>query len=424
MSVSQSSKRRHPLLNTSTILSLLLLFFLTMPVTSFADAIPGVPNPAAKILIIYLQSSTTLPYATYSSDMKDAWVTALSALSPAPTIDFLVIPSGDANGIYDNLNTQYPASAGKLSNWCEVFDLRFLPSRNNVFCAPGGQGTNGDLWDDTLTYVGPAGQTDWDIFTAFLSGGGHLYLQGEHHDYYCRNLNLIMFINSVATIPMSQTRPNVIAGVTINTFNTTPDNFNTDPTTITGSLNGFWCGGIGLGKMGSGHALVHADLGGYTDPTYGATGGMSAIFMGWLPADLKTNGRMVVGWETNAYTSAGYQNATSVQVLQNIYDWLASCYDYAIVKTFTDPNLCTSSAPSSFTLCYTNTGIAVPSVTIYDTVPSCLTYINSSVPPTTQTTITSGTKGQYLTWVFTPMPAGANTCITVNFSVAQQPPCP
>jgi len=388
----------------------LAALIMVWPAIIFADPIPGVPNPGEKILIIYLQSNETAPYSTYSSQMKDAWVTALSALVPAPTIQLLEIPSGDTNGIYDNLQATYNTKT--LDNWCEVFDLRFLDTYQNKACA--------GLQDDVLTYVGLPGTTDWDIFTAFLNRGGHLYLQGEHHDYYCRNQNLVMFINSVAKVPMSETRPNVSAAAAITIFNNTPDNFSTDPAAITGTFSTFWCGGISLANMGSGHALVQGDLGAYTDAPYGAMGGMSAIFMGWLPADLKTNGRLVVGWETNGYTSPAYQNATSNQLLINIYDWLASCYKYSITKTFATSELCVGAA-SSFNLCYDNTGIAVPSVDIWDTIPTCLNVTGFSSPPAENTLLSSG---RYVRWHFAPLAPTATTCITVNFTILQAPPCP
>lgn len=369
----------------------------------FSDPTPGVPNPAERILLIYTNCTQ------YNVDLKNAYRNALLSLSPAPTIDELLINCGNRNGFYDELVSTYGVT--NLRNWCEVFDLRFRDDRNN-------QAFDGTIWEDVLTYVGPAGQTDWDLFTDFLNSGGHLYLQGEHHDFYCRNTNLIMFINSIANQPIGQSRANVRNGAwSVSQFNSSPENFNTDCTTLSGSLNANYCGGISLTMLGSARPLIETDLGPSSDPG-NAPGGQSAVVMGYLPADLRTNGRVVVGWETNAFAEAALKNTTSDNVIKNIYDFLSSCYSYDVTKSFNPTYLCVGQS-GQFTICYNNTGASVPSVDIWDTIPSVFTVNSINPAPTGGPQAVPG--GNLYWWHFAPLPAGANSCITVNFTVNSLP---
>jgi len=369
---------------------------------AFGDAIPGVPNPAERVLIIYTNCTG------YNEQLMQAYRDALLAITPAPTVDLLLITCGNRNGFYDELVAQYGRT--DLNLWCEVYDLRFRDDRNNL-------AFDGTIWEDVLTYIGPAGQTDWDLFENFLNQGGHLYLQGEHHDYYCRNVNLIMFINSVAATAIGQSRANVRNGAwTINQYSATPENFNSDFNTLSGNIFSNYPGGISLPQLGSARALITTDLGASGDPA--APGGMSAVVMGYLPADLRTNGRLVVGWETNAFTEGTLKNALSDAIIQNIYDFLSGCYDYTVEKTFIPDTLCVGES-GTFTICYENTGMAVPSVSIWDTIPSYLTVNSFSAPPTGGPQAVSG--GNLYWWTFSPLASGANACITVNFTVNSMP---
>jgi len=399
------------------IVFLISIILILYPYYFYADNDPTLtpPNPGEKVLLIYVGNGAN-PCSTYSTQMKDAVKNALLSITPAPQIDELVIPCGNRNGFYDELVSQYGVT--NLRNWCEVWDLRFLDLRNNL-------AFDGTIWEDVLTYIGPAGQTDWDLFIDFLNNGGHLYLQGEHHDYYCRNTNLMMFINYVANSPIGQSRANVRNGAwTVNQFSSTPENFSTDFTTLSGNMNANYCGGISLTQIGSGRPLVTTDLGASSDPA--APGGMSAVVMGYLPADLKTNGRMVVGWETNMYTEPTLKNTVSDNMLKNIYDLLSKCYNYSVTKSFNPGTLCVGNA-GQMQICYQNSGAGVTSVDIWDTIPSCLNVTNISF--TGGTPSSSGgpinvSGGKLYWWRFTPFNSGANGCIVINFTATQLPPCP
>lgn len=389
---------------------LLALTFLCLNVKAIiADAGNNTaPNPGERVLIMYVGNGAA-PCSTYSTQMMQAWTTALGSIAPPPVVDLLQIPCGDRDGFYDQLNASYGVT--NLSGWCEVYDLRFLDLRNNLTF-------DGVIWEDTLTYVGA--NNDAQLFTDFLNQGGHLYLQGEHHDYYARDTNMIGFINTVASTPMSQTRANVFSGdQVINTYNNTPENFSTDFNTLSGNINGRFVGSITKTRLGSGRALVEInDTGGYVDPAYGVAGGQSAVWIGWLPSDLNTNGRMVVGFETNGYTEAVLQTTASTNTLKNIYDFLSACWNYTITKTFIPTTLCVGDT-GRFTLCYNNTGNSVPSVTIWDTVPSQLTVSTVSPAATGGPQAVAG--GNLYWWTLAPLAAGASGCITVNFTVNSMP---
>lgn len=135
------------------------------------------------------------------------------------------------------------------------------------------------------------------MFRNYLLSGESIFFQSEHADKPCRWENLIAFINSVAATPLAASSPAVIAsGVITPTYALSPENFNTDFNSLSGSINTTFYGSILLGQLGSARPLV--DTGTY------------AIIMGYLETDLNTSaGRIVVSWESNAFVqpnSNGY----------------------------------------------------------------------------------------------------------------------
>lgn len=263
---------------------------------------------------------------------------------------------------------------------------------------------------DVITYTGA--NSDWELFENYLNAGGSLFLQGEHHDYYIRNTNLLMFVNHVASAPITSKYPGCIFNnYTINDYQSAPENFSTDFNDLAsiGSITGNFTGYIPLNQRGSGQPLVNVQDGGVT----------GAMALAYLPGNLVTSmGRMVVSFETNGFTESGLQNAASEAFIQNVYDLLSGCYRYEITKEFSPNQLCIGET-GSFDLCYQNNGTRdLENIYIWDTIPTCFQFLNSTPGPT-------GNNGNLYWWYIGTVPAGSGKiCITVNYRAVSLPPCP
>lgn len=373
----------------------LALLLAGLPALGLADLIPGPPAPE-NVLLIYTNVTG------YNVQLKDAFKTAL--IAAGATVTELLITAGDGGspGFYNELVAQTGQTS--LMSWCQVYDLRFRDDKNNL-------GFTGQAQEDVITYLGP--NNDTLLFTNYLNAGGSLFLQGEHHDYYIRDTNLFLFINSVATIPTTQPTnfADVYTGSTTGGgFPAAPENFNTDFNNISaGILNMNFPGGINTANRGSG-VPIGANV-------TGAYWGAMNTALAWLPGSLKTNGRLVVSFETNAYTEPALKNATSDAWIQNVYDLLSGCYRYTVTKAFTPANVCVGDT-GSFSICYQNTGNrALSNIVISDTLPGCISY-NSSSPAA------SGSSGNLRWWNIGSVASGASACVTVNYTAVSMPPCP
>jgi uncharacterized repeat protein (TIGR01451 family) len=349
----------------------------------------GPPSPAESILVIYTDADPT----TYSVTLKNAFVTALSAVVPAPTITQVNVAAGQV-GIYTSLVAQ--TGQTNLSSWCQVWDLRFRSDKNNV-------AYTGPNQEDVITFAGA--NNDTLLYTNYLNQNGHLFLQGEHHDFYIRDQNLFALINAVASTPINGAQvyaeynsmnPGAIGG-----FPAVPNAFNTSWNNISaGTVNAAYPGGLALAWAGSGRP-IGANFAGqsYSQPS-------NTAYV-WLASDLSTNGRMVVNFETNAFVNV---NATSTGWIQNVYQLLSGCYKYSLTKAFAPAQLCVGD-PGTFTLCYNNTGsTSLTNVDLWDTLPSCLGYTGASTAPT-------ASAGQFYRWQIPTIASGTSACITVNFTV-------
>jgi len=310
---------------------LILLFILNVKL--FSDAIPGIPASNA-VLMIY---ST---YGTYSTQIKNDYKSYLTSIGAI--VDEVSVAQGSGPGFYDELIAQQSSkiidSNNPLKYWCQVWDLRFtdLYSYYGVPC--------GNPNSEEIISLGAGSTTDQTMFRNYLLSGGSLFFQGEHNDKPCRWENLIAFLNSVANTPISASGPVVISGGVITpNYASTPENFNSDFNTLSGSINTTFYGGIPLGQLGSARPLLYT--------------GADAIIMGYLENDLNTAaGRIVVSWESNAFVqpnSNGYPVAS--YVMQNIYDLLSNSSCVVITNTPTNTFTTTETPTPTNTLTITNT---------------------------------------------------------------------
>ena len=365
----------------------LTAFLFSPPV--FADDIAGAPTDGESVLLIYTSAS---PLGT---DLKDAFTAAFSTIPNPPIVTELVISGGDgtAPGIYDELVAQ--TGQTELSDWCQVYDLRFREDKNNV-------GWTGQAQEDVLTMLGA--NSDWNLFDNYLDAGGHLYFQSDHHDFYIRNTNLFMFLNHIALQPITQQYASFQSDqVTISGFPATPMNFNTDYNNIVGkSFESRFPGGIDIGKNGSGRPL--------------ATFGTVAMALGYLSEDLKRNdGRVVVNFETNALYESALISSVTTEWLQNVYDFLSGCYRYNLTKTFTPDTLMVNQT-GTFDITYSNEKQSLVGFTVKDTMPDCLEFISSTPAPT-------GNTGDVYWWDLPSVPTGGSGTISVQYRLTGFPPC-
>lgn len=359
----------------------------------------GPPNPAESVLILY---SSATPYGI---TLKDTFVNALSAVVPAPTITTVAYGAGDI-GIYGQLVAQTGQTS--LNHWCQVYDLRFREDRNNI-------PYTGPNQNDVITFSGP--NNDTQLFINYLNQNGHLFLQGEHHDFYIRDQNLFAFINAVATVPIN-TAPSANQYAAVNSMNTGAiggfgsfGGYNTNWNNLVGgTINAGFPGGLEVANAGSGHPV-----GAYFTSEYNSTGPNQAnTAYAWGASDLITNGRLVVSFETNAFQNPqppATPPSVAIQWIQNTYQYLSGCYRYSLSKAFVPSQLNVGDA-GTFTLCYSNTGSTnLSNVSLWDTIPACLNYTGASLAP-------SSVSGQLYQWLIPSINAGSSACITVQFTVS------
>jgi uncharacterized repeat protein (TIGR01451 family) len=364
----------------------------------------GPPSPGESVLLIY---SSVTPYGV---SLKDTFKNALLAAVPPAVITEVAVGAGDI-GIY----TQLVAQTGQtsLSNWCQVYDLRFREDRNNI-------AYTGPNQNDVITFAGA--NNDTTLFTNYLNANGHLFLQGEHHDFYIRDQNLFAFINAVAASPVNTAiAAQQYAGY--NSMNTGAiggfpawNGFNTNWNNISaGIINAGFPGGMEMGYAGSGHPI-----GAFFTSQYNSSGANQCnTAYAWFPADLRTNGRMVVNFETNAFQNPG-AGSVATEWIQNTYQLLSGCYRYSLTKAFVPTTLNVGDS-GTFTLCYTNSGsTSLTNVPLWDTIPACLTYNSNSTNIVGAPTI----NGQVYSWVVPSIAPAASACVTVNFTVSSFAACP
>lgn len=395
--------------------------FLAMAILITNDL--GAVPPQEKILLIYTNwngVSSTQP--NYPVELEQAFYNALLTVTPAANITTLLIPNGQ-DGIYNELN-----SAGlTLSEFCQVYDLRFGDQEGNAYTLNAAAPP-----PDYLTYFGA--NSDAQLYENYLAQGGSLFIQAEHTDYRTRDVNILQLVDSVATLPINTQYPDVITStlgayppdpppgaVTINSF-TGAYGFNTNDNNISAgaTIYGNYVGGIPAGDYGSGQSLTNLSSATSSGnlQNCGCAGSMALAWESNALNSPYSTGKLVVSFETNAFTETELQDAASTEWIQNLYTLLSGCVHYTVAKTFVPNNLCLGS-PGTFTLCATNTSTtaALTNYTFADTIPTCLTYTSSNPSPT-------GNSGHFYWWTIPSITAGNTACVTVQFNATSIPPCP
>ncbi len=338
-----------------------------------ADPVMGQPTPET-VLVIYRDDNG------YSEQFAQNIISAIQAAGGIVTIRTTGV--NDNDGIYDDLGGL------NLNDFCQVWDLRFNPTHI-------GEAYSNGVYDDTITCCGPT--SDHELFKDFLQKGGHLYLQGEHQDFYGRNMSLLQFIVDVSG---AISYPGVVTAYKQWTnFANTPENFRTDFNTLT-QLDTYYPGTILLSGVGRGKPIT-------TDGTY-------SLDLAFLSSDLTIgNGKMFVNFDTNEFsgdtncTGGCYTANQKGYYIQNVYDFLAECTKYTLTKSVNPTTICVGQT-ATYRICYNNIGTkALTSVVVWDTIPNCL-QVQASTSPSP-----SGNSGQLYWWNIGTVNPGVNACINV-----------
>lgn len=355
------------------------------------------PTPGDDILIIYNSGDA------YDTTIKDNIVAALASVGPpwggTPSVTQLAIPNNDPDGIQDQI--PQADKLGYLMQFCQVWDLRFIAANNAA-------SFSGTIQADSIT--SGCANCDQELFLEFLRRGGHLYLQGDHAEYYARNETLVSFIQTATGATLSYPSITVSPVYWTTHDNTGPDNFNTNYDGVAiGQIGTYYPGYIPTGGYAGGKALTR-------------DGSNNALTLLWDSAQLSVgNGKMVAMFDTNTFSNdTGNITLTNnwQAYVRHLYTTLSTCYNFTATKAVTDAGpLCIGEA-TAFVLCTENTGDrALPAQNIWDTIPSCFSYSGSSPAP-------SGGSGSYYTWAVPSLNSGQSFCVTVNVTVANGGPCP
>lgn len=355
------------------------------------------PTPGDNILLIFNSGDT---YATTIKDnIKSALLSVTGPWGGTPTITELAIPAASNNGIADDI----PQSdkIGYLMGFCQVWDLRFLASHNSA-------AYSGTIQGDSITSGCPT--CDQELFLEFLRQGGHLYLQGDHAEYYARNETLISFVQSATG--MALTYPGITTSAVYWTIhdNSLPDNFNTNYDGFAiGQLGSYYPGFIPSGGWAGGKALTK-------------DGSNNALTLLWDSAQLTAgNGKMIAMFDSNPFSGdlvniPGTNNWQAY--VRHLYTTLSTCYNFSASKSVTDAGPLCIGETTAFVLCTQNTGTrALPVQSLWDSIPTCFSYSSSNPAP-------SGNVGRFYTWAVPSLSAGQQYCVTVNVTVANGGPCP
>ncbi len=338
--------------------------------------------------------------------------TALNALVPPPSQVDICYARRSAPydvGIQPALTRCGIAS---LNNYCQIWDVRMYGS---------GSGT---VEYDTLT-LGGAG-TDQQLYETHLSRGGSLFLLGENETLVSRNQNLIQFLNNLSTGGLIPYPSQLSTNIDFTTFLADPLSFATTPNALT-RRHTKWPGAVPLGSTGSGRP--------FNVINYTSDGGVTTDWVhafGFLSQDLSLgSGRIFVELDWTSVTNAGdytsyavpslAANQASIQAwFQNAYTWLGNCperFVFSKAASVAPPASVCLGDTFSYYLCVQNVGVGtVAAKTMWDTIPSCMSYVGASPAPASVT-------GNYVLWNLPSVAPGTTSCVTLTVR-ADSASCP
>lgn len=377
--------------------ALSLFFAVLAALASPLGATSTAPTPGDSILLIY--NSGDVYDTSIKDNIKAALLTVGAPWGGTPSITELAVPAASSNGIADDIAGA--DKIGYLMGFCQVWDLRFISSHNSA-------SYSGTIQGDSITSGCPT--CDQELFLEFLRRGGHLFMQGDHAEYFARNESLVSFIQTATGSTLSYPSITVSPVYWTTHDNTAPDLFSTNYDGVAiGQIGSYYPGYIPSGGWAGGKALTR-------------DGSNNALTLLWDSAQLSSgNGKMVAMFDTNTFSNdiiniPGTNNWQAY--VRHLYTTLSTCYNFTATKSVTNAGPLCIGEPTAFILCTQNTGTrALPVQSLWDTVPTCFAFSSSNPAPSTSA-------GNYYTWAVPALTNGQTFCVTVNVTVANGGPCP
>lgn len=367
----------------------LWLFTVIVFISSFfaSGRIWALPVPGDKVLIIYTDDSCDGGNTGFAASMVANLQAALAALpggaAPTVTTEQTTCSATSTVGIQSNL------PAGGLSQFCEVYDLRFISYPGYQSCSAGG---------DSSMITSSGANNDTQLYLGYLAQGGHLILMGDNSGFCNRDSSLVSFVAAATGCNLGWNINDVISNSSYNwtTFNSP----------LQGAYNT-------LTTYGSNYPGYIAS-GGICNATALTTSGSDVLDMLWTGNQLTTDsGQLELNMDTGglAGAMAGYQ-----AYWQNVYALNATCYNFTVTKTVSPATVCVGQSVT-FSVCLQNTGSqALTNPQITDVIPSCMGYVSS--------TPGGSASGNNFSYTYSgTLAAGQSACVSI-VATANSTTCP
>ncbi len=326
-------------------MSVVIGFFYAISTSVWA----ALPAPPDQILVI-TTDDTCDGAPGYEAAMVTNFQTAMSALgASAPTVTTIQTACNATGQV--GINAALTAAGKTLSQFCEVFDLRFLSNPGVQSCTAAGDSSMITTNDTTL-------------YLNYLAQGGHLVIVGDNAGFCNRDASIVSFVAAATGCNLGW-----------NVMDTISNNSYTGPFTFSAPLQGAYntlttYGGDYPGYIAAGSTCGATSL---------LTSGSDVFDMLWNSGQLTTGaGTLQLNMDTNALYQGNTLTTGYAAYWQNVYAMNGTCYNFTMTKTVNPPTVCVGQSVT-FTVCLKNTGtqnMANPKIT--DVIPSCMSYVSST----------------------------------------------
>jgi len=342
----------------------------------------ALPNPPDTILIITTSDSCD-GAPGYEAAMLTNLETALAALGAnAPTVKTIQTACSTTGEV--GIQSALTAAGYTLSEFCEVFDLRFLSNPGVQACSAGGDSSMITSADTTL-------------YLAYLAQGGHLILDADNAGFCNRDASVVSFVAAATGCNLGWNVGDTISSTSFiwTTFNAPLQGSDNTLTSYGSDYPGY----ITTGNICNATALT--------------TSGSDVLDMLWTSNQLIPGGGTL---ELNMDTNGLEEGVTGYEAYwQNVYAMNGTCYNFTLTKTVNPTTICVGGSVT-FTVCLKNTGTQTmtdPKIT--DAIPSCMSYVSSNP---------SGTVvGNNFSYTVPTLASGASACVSI-VATANNTNCP
>lgn len=329
--------------------SLALFCFVVWPNKGWA----ALPNPPDQILVITTDDSCD-GAPGYEAAMLTNFEAAMSALGAnAPTVKTIQTACNASGEV--GINAALTGAGYTLSQFCEVFDLRFISNPGYQTCTSNG---------DSSMITNSGANNDTTLYNAYLAQGGHLIIVGDNSGFCNRDSSIVSFVAAATGCNLGWNTADVISNNDYTgpfTFNAPLQGAYNTLTTYAGDYPGFIAAGSTCGAT----SLL--------------TSGSDVFDMLWNSNQLTAGaGTLELNMDTNALYEGNSLTTGYEAYWQNVYAMNGTCYNMQITKTVNPPTVCVGQSVT-FTVCLKNTGTqSMTNPQITDIIPSCMSYVSSN----------------------------------------------